>query len=133
MTLATAGLVVLQKNKILLAFSTNKNAWYLPGGKIDHGETSVEALIREIEEELGLHVKTEELIYFCHTTAPAYGEGDTVIMEQDCYLYQLEKEIKPRNEISEVKYFSREEYAKEPAQVPGVIMMFDKLKKEGKI
>ena len=54
--LHTAGLVVIQENKLLLAFSNNKKAWYLPGGKIDAGETPVEALQREIQEELGSQI-----------------------------------------------------------------------------
>lgn len=54
--LATAGLIVVKDNKLLLAFSNNKKAWYLPGGKIDAGETSVQALQREIKEELNLWI-----------------------------------------------------------------------------
>lgn len=36
--LPTAGLIVIKDNKLLLAYSNNKKAWYLPGGKIDLGE-----------------------------------------------------------------------------------------------
>lgn len=56
MKLLTAGLVVVQDNKLLLTYSNNKKAWYLPGGKIDQGETAREALIREIREELNIDV-----------------------------------------------------------------------------
>ncbi|WP_454060536.1 NUDIX domain-containing protein [Elizabethkingia ursingii] len=59
--LPTAGLITLKDKKLLLAFSKNKQAWYLPGGKIDTGKTSKEALIRELQEELNLHLKAEEL------------------------------------------------------------------------
>ena len=52
--LPTAGLIVVDNQKLLLTFSKNKKAWYLPGGKIDEGETSKQALIREIEEELNV-------------------------------------------------------------------------------
>lgn len=52
--LPTAGLIVIENNKLLLAYSKNKKAWYLPGGKIDSGENSLKALQREIEEELNI-------------------------------------------------------------------------------
>lgn len=35
MILLTAGLVVTKNNQLLLAYSNNKNAWYLPEGKVD--------------------------------------------------------------------------------------------------
>ncbi|WP_293947143.1 MULTISPECIES: NUDIX domain-containing protein [unclassified Sphingobacterium] len=46
--LPTAGLISIVDHKILLAYSNNKKAWYLPGGKIDAGEDSLQSLRREI-------------------------------------------------------------------------------------
>lgn len=39
-----------------------KGRWDLPGGKIDFGETTEEALRREINEETGLKIKSAKLI-----------------------------------------------------------------------
>lgn len=128
--LPTAGLVVINDNKLLLAYSKNKNAWYLPGGKIDNGESSLEALKREILEELNFKLKLERLKYFCHITAPAYGESSNIIMEQDCFLYELNETIEPANEVGEVRFFDLEMYQSEPAQVSGVLKVFDQLTKE---
>jgi len=126
-SLQTAGLVVVKENKLLLAYSKNKNAWYLPGGKVDAGETSKTALKREIEEELNFTLNPEVLKYYCHISAPAYGENRNIIMEQDCFLYTLTEEVQPSNEIGGVKFFDYETYLSEPAQVVGVIEIFDRL------
>lgn len=125
--LPTAGLLVIQNKQLLLAFSRNKQAWYLPGGKIDKGETAISGLIREIKEELNLAIDPSELSYYCHISAPAYGENKNLIMEQDCYLYELRENINPSNEIEAVRFFSLEDYKNEPAQVIGVLMVFEKL------
>lgn len=125
--LPTAGLLVIQNKQLLLAFSRNKQAWYLPGGKIDKGETAISGLIREIKEELNLAIDPSELSYYCHISAPAYGENNNLIMEQDCYLYELRENINPSNEIEAVRFFSLEDYKNEPAQVIGVLMVFEKL------
>ncbi|MCA4806629.1 GNAT family N-acetyltransferase [Myroides odoratimimus] len=124
--LDTAGLVVVEEGKLLLAYSNNKKAWYLPGGKIDEGEGSRTALIREIEEELNLVLDVDRLTFLHHITAPAYGEKLNIMMQQDCYSYSLNGEtIEATNEIGAVKYFSLEEYKKEEVQVPGVLMVFN--------
>lgn len=128
--LPTAGLVVVRGNKLLLAYSKNKKAWYLPGGKIEDGESSLDTLQREIFEELTIKLDSERLKYYCHITAPAYGELPHIIMEQDCFLYELNEKIEPKNEIDEVKFFDSEMYQSEPAQVPGVLKVFDKLTKD---
>jgi 8-oxo-dGTP pyrophosphatase MutT (NUDIX family) len=129
--LPTAGLLMLKDKKLLLTYSRNKKAWYLPGGKVDRDETSKEALIREIEEELNVQLDPQLLSFCYHITAPAYGEERNIIMEQDCYTYPVMNNIQASNEIEAVKYFSVEEYLKEPAQVVGVIMAFDYLQKDG--
>lgn len=36
--------------------------WVMPGGKIDHGEAILEALHREVREEVGIEVRVERLI-----------------------------------------------------------------------
>ena len=128
--LPTAGLVVVKGDKLLLAYSKNKKAWYLPGGKIDEGESSLETLQREIFEELNIVLNVERLKYYCHITAPAYGEEPPIIMEQNCFIYQLNEKIEPKNEIGEVRFFDIKMYQSEPAQVPGVLLVFDKLIKD---
>ena len=41
---------------------THTNQWALPGGRVDPGETPLEAAIREIDEEVGLQVGPDHLL-----------------------------------------------------------------------
>ncbi|NAW51548.1 NUDIX domain-containing protein [Elizabethkingia argentiflava] len=129
-TLPTAGLIVIRDNKLLLAYSKNKKAWYLPGGKIDSGENSLGALQREIQEELNITLNPKLLKLYCHITAPAYGEQPHIIMEQDCFIYELKENIQPGKEIEEVKFFDMQAYQLESAQVSGVLQVFHQLRKD---
>jgi 8-oxo-dGTP pyrophosphatase MutT (NUDIX family) len=126
-TMTTAGLVVIKDRKLLLAFSNNKKAFYLPGGKTDEDETTGAALLREISEELNITLDQEKIRYYMHITAPAFGEQTGVVMEQDCYLYDLQEEPRPAAEIGDLRYFNTETYRLQPHQVPGVVMIMHQL------
>jgi 8-oxo-dGTP pyrophosphatase MutT (NUDIX family) len=128
--LHTVGLIVLKEGKLLLAYSNNKKAWYLPGGKVDANETVLEAIDREIREELNVRLDVCKLKFYCHITAPAFGEGNNVIMEQDCFIYPLNEGIHPSNEIGAINYFDLIEYMQQPIQVPGVFKVFEFLQKQ---
>ena len=127
----TVGLLVIKNDKLLLAYSNNKRAWYLPGGKIETDELPQQSLVREIWEELTLRIDVKLLKFYCHITAPAYGEDENLIMEQDCYLYELHENISPNNEIGAIKFFDSYSYEQEPAQVIGVLQIFKRLKADG--
>jgi 8-oxo-dGTP pyrophosphatase MutT (NUDIX family) len=133
MHLATAGLLIIQNRKLLLAFSKNKKCFYLPGGKIDSNETAVEGLCREIKEELSIPLIEDELIYYTHVTAPAYGENKGVIMEQDCFLLNKNAEPVASAEIGELKYFSLGEYLLQSNTAPGAVRVLEILKEDNLI
>lgn len=48
--------VIVHNNKLLAQKNVKTNEYYLPGGRINYGESSEEAIIREIREELGVTV-----------------------------------------------------------------------------
>lgn len=124
------GLIVVKDRKLLLAFSKNKGAWYLPGGKTDAGETPVAALQREVREELNMDLAAHTLKWYYHITAPAFGEKD-LLMKQNCFLHELEQTPRPSAEIAAVRFFDLETYKKEEHQVHGVLLAFEKLQQDG--
>lgn len=64
-------LIIKQEDKILLFFrndgffSYSGGWWVIPAGHIEHGETAVEAVIREAKEELDIDILPED-IEFVH-------------------------------------------------------------------
>jgi 8-oxo-dGTP pyrophosphatase MutT (NUDIX family) len=133
MKLHTAGLLLIENRKLLLAWSRNKNCFYLPGGKLAAGETAPEALCREIAEELNIIIDENSLNYHGHITAEAYGEEANTIMEQDCFFLYQSVTPQASAEIGELKYFSLNEYLDEANRAPGAVMILERLKNEGYI
>ncbi len=126
----TAGLLVIRTRKLLLAFSNNKQCYYLPGGKIDEHETPEAALCREIAEELNCALTSQDFTYYTHITALAYGESDGLIMEQECYLANREINATASAEVGDLKFFTLDEYLQQAATAPGAVMILQKLKED---
>ena len=131
--LPTVGLLHITNRKLLLAFSKNKQCFYLPGGKVDAGETSAVALCREIFEELNTVIEPGQLVFYTHITAPAYGEINGTIMEQDCYFAAIGIAPEASGEIDKLHYFSLTDYRHEVNRAPGAVMILEKLKEDGYI
>ena len=129
-SLPCAGLIYIENKKLLLAFSKNKQCFYLPGGKIDEGETAATALCREIAEELNVYLQEDELEFYTHISAQAYGEKNGVIMEQDCFLAEKTEEPEASAEIGELRYFTLKEYLAEKNKAPGAVMVLELLKED---
>lgn len=57
---------VLHQGRVLAARrpvrSSKRELWEFPGGKVEPGETDIEALQREIEEELGVRIEVLEAL-----------------------------------------------------------------------
>ena len=132
-SLITAGLIVVKDRRLLLAYSKNKQAFYLPGGKSDADETTLAALVREIREELNVNLAPQDLQFYSHVTAPAFGEETGIIMEQDCFIGNLPAEPNPAAEIGALEYFSTLSYKDQPQQVPGVIQVMRQLQQDNLI
>lgn len=132
-SLHTVGLLHIKERKLLLAFSNNKQCYYLPGGKVDAGETAVSALLREIAEELKEQLAENNLHYYTHISAPAFGETNGTIMEQDCYMLAGDFHPQPSAEIGAVHYFTTDEYLQQAVTAPGAVTILEQLQANGLI
>lgn len=52
--------IVISDKKILLTYEVNTDQWFIPGGGVEMDESYEECCIRELEEETGYKVKTNQ-------------------------------------------------------------------------
>lgn len=71
--------ILIQNRRLLVTKSFNKDIFVSPGGKLEPGETSRQALIRELQEELHLTVGEPDLTEFGNFSAPAAGNEANLV------------------------------------------------------
>ena len=102
--LKCACLVDRRDDTLLLVRVRDNPHWYLPGGKIEPGETPAAALQRELLEELGIRLETDSIRYLYTVLGPAYGQPGEV--ELVCFAGNWAGEARACAEISEIAWLS---------------------------
>ena len=80
-----------------------KGWWEFPGGKIEHGETPEEAIVREIREELTATIKVEELI-----TTVEY-DYEKFHLSMDCFYAEVAAGKLKLKEAADARWLAPEE------------------------
>lgn len=94
-----------EAGRLLLVRKRGTLAFMLPGGKHEPGETSVQALLRELGEELDLHLATSALTPLGHFQADAANEPDMRVDAQ-VYVAALPHAVQPAAELEELAWLA---------------------------
>jgi ADP-ribose pyrophosphatase YjhB (NUDIX family) len=78
-TLGVRGLVLNEAGEVLLVEHTYMRGWYLPGGGVERGETTEQAVIRELQEEAGVKVIGRPRLLAIHANHRVF-RGDHVLL-----------------------------------------------------
>ncbi len=99
--------------RILLQEKSSGEAWSLPAGAIELGETPRQAIMREVREETGFDVSVERIIdvFGGEDFRYAYPNGDQVEYVVTLFKCRIEKHISAPSdsETKSIRYFSQHE------------------------
>ncbi|MFV3305749.1 NUDIX hydrolase [Pseudomonas sp. NY15181] len=105
-TLSIAAACLLDDSgRLLLVRKRGTHAFMLPGGKHEPGETSLQALLRELDEELNLRLTENALTPLGRFQADAANEPDTRVDAQ-VYVAALPHPVSPAAELEELAWLS---------------------------
>jgi 8-oxo-dGTP pyrophosphatase MutT (NUDIX family) len=110
-TIPTSGIIIRDKNEIVVVKGYRCNVYGMPKGKHEEGETSLSAALREVREETGLVFTSEQLVsltpILLHRTY-----FYTTYVEKGVTLFQNYNS----NEIIDIKWVSLEEIHAHPME-----------------
>lgn len=104
------GILANSKNEILLQKRSDFNAWGLPGGALEFGESAPKACVREFLEETGLKVRTKSLLGVSTNFIQHYPNQDVAQAVTVELVEKMSKEIS--SETLDLKYFSKDKLSK---------------------
>ncbi|MER2996293.1 NUDIX hydrolase [Pontibacter populi] len=122
--------IEIQDKQILSTRSFGKDAFYIPGGKREPGETDAQTLIREIKEELSVDLQPETINYLGTFEAQAHGHAEGILVKMQCYTAKYTGTITATSEIEEVDWLS---HADKPRVSAVDKIIFDWLKEQGQL
>ena len=100
-----SGLIIVDR-KVLVERSKGKEYFIHPGGKIEQGETSKQAVIRELKEEFQIDVSEEDLELFDKNSAPAANSPEVDVHMEVFLVKKWQGEIKPDSEVEEIRWLT---------------------------
>mgnify|MGYP001807538918 CR=1 FL=1 len=103
-----AAIITDAAGRTLLVRKTGTSAFMQAGGKIEPGESALDALVRELREEVGRAVPLDATEYLGSVRAEAANEPDTVI-RAEVFAMATDRIIVPGNEIEQVVWIETDE------------------------
>lgn len=106
-TLGVCAVVVDDEDRVLLVRNSYRPGWHLPGGGVNRGESALEAIERELQEEVGIVcIDAPQL-----TAGPLYSQVDHKHDHKFVFLCtNWRKEAhKADPEIEESRFFAKDE------------------------
>lgn len=105
-----AAAIIVREGRVLAARRADNEAggWEFPGGKVEDGETPLQALERELSEELGCSVASA----WPYDTVRREQDGDVLVM--DCFVTSLADGSDPARDErvhAELRWVDRNELA----------------------
>jgi len=105
----TANWILRDGAKILSVRSHGRDRFYLPGGKIDPGETARDAIQREVKEELGVNLIPGTIRTLGIFAGQGHQQPNGAIVRMTCFAAYYTGTLTPAREIAELRWLSPRE------------------------
>ena len=110
-----AKVFIIDENGLILTLRRSKTdtrrplTWDLPGGIVEYGEDPTAAVIRETDEEAGLHIN-DPWVFKVNTSNTNSSNEEEYIVRLIYYCFSNDKKVKLSFEHDQHKWISKEDF-----------------------
>ena len=125
-TIKVVAAIIKRNNQILIAKRSSGDyagLWEFPGGKIENNETSKNALIREIKEELEIDINIYEYLTCVEYDYPKFH------LSMECFICSLNNNTIQLHDHSAIKWIDINDDIKNINWVPADVLVVKAIQK----
>lgn len=97
--LLVAAIALVRDRRVLMVTARDRDVYYMPGGKIDPGETAAEAAVREAREEVALELDPAAVEELFEVRVQAHGEPEGRLVHMRVFGAETDAEPRPSAEV----------------------------------
>ena len=99
-----AAIALIRARRVLMVTARGRDVWFMPGGKIDAGETEAEAAAREAWEEVAVRLDPAALVPLFTVLIQAHGEPAGRLVRMSVFGAETPDEPAASAEVSAVHW-----------------------------
>lgn len=104
-----AAVAIIRDRRVLMVTARGRDVVYMPGGKVDAGETLPEAAQRESREEISVGLKPDTVRELFTVVTQAHGEPEGRMVRMTMFTGIPDAEPRPAAEVSALHWISTAE------------------------
>jgi len=103
-----SAVAIVRDRRVLMVTARGRDVLYMPGGKIDAGETPAEAAVREAREEIAVELDPAGVTPLFTVLTQAHGEPDGRLVRMHVFAAATDAVPQPSAEVSAVHWVGTE-------------------------
>lgn len=102
--IVVSALALVHERRLLMVTARGRDVLYLPGGKVEPGESGAEAVVRESLEEVSLALDPASIVELFTVSEQAHGEPDGRLVEMTLFTADTPDEPVPSAEVGAITW-----------------------------
>lgn len=100
----TSTIALVRDRRVLMVTARGRDVYFMPGGKIDPGETPAQAAAREAHEEVALELDPAALEHLFEVAVQAHGEPEGRLVRMHVFRAFTDAEPVPSAEVEAIHW-----------------------------